>query len=127
MAASPSINQNEILIVHGFDRNSSGNELKNFIRQHAEAFKKQDKSFSSCSNEAIISGKISLNDYEIVDWILGKESSVDETFNFTEQNKIKSYLQQGGKLLISGSEIGWDLSHLGATADQDFYAEYLKN
>jgi len=126
LAASPSINQNELLIVHGFDRNSSGNELKNYTRQHAEAFKRQGKSFNSCSNEAVISGKISLNDYEIVDWILGKESSTDETFNFTEQNKLKSFLQQGGKLLISGSEIGWDLSYLGAIADQDFYAEYLK-
>ncbi|MCK5033737.1 MAG: hypothetical protein KAS18_08885, partial [Calditrichia bacterium] len=126
LAAIPSINQNEILIVHGFDRNDSGNELKNYIRQHAEAFKKQNIDFSSCSNEAIISGKISLNNYEIVDWILGEESSVDETFNFTEQQKIKSYLQQGGKLFISGSEIGWDLSNLGATADQQFYADYLK-
>ena len=126
LAANPSTNQYEILIVHGFDRNSTGNELKNYIRQHAEAFKRQNKSFASCSNEAIISGKISLNDYAIVDWILGEESSVDETFNFTEQEKIKSYLVQGGKLFISGSEIGWDLSHLGYTADRQFYADYLK-
>jgi len=126
LAASLSNHQHVVLIVHGFDRNSSGNELKNYIRQHAQAFSKQGLSFSSCSNEAIISGKISLNNYEIVDWILGKESSTNETFNFAEQNKLKSFLQQGGKLLISGSEIGWDLSYLGATADQDFYAEYLK-
>jgi spore germination protein YaaH len=126
LAGIPAANQNEILIVQGFDRNSTGNELKNYIRQHAEAFNKQNKSFSSCSNEAIISGKILLNNYAIVDWILGEESSIDETFNFTEQEKIKTYLQQGGKLLISGSEIGWDLSNLGATADQQFYADYLK-
>ena len=57
---------------------------------------------------------------------MGEESSIDETFNFTEQEKIKTYLQQGGKLFLSGSEIGWDLSNLGATADRQFYADYLK-
>jgi len=41
LAASLSSHQHEVLIVHGFDRNSSGNELKNYIRQHAEAFKRQ--------------------------------------------------------------------------------------
>jgi spore germination protein YaaH len=126
LAATPSNIQDEVLIVHGFDRNSIGNELKNYIRQHAEAFTKQNKTFSSCSNEEIISGKISLNNYKIVDWILGKESSSKETFNFTEQKKIISYLKQGGKLLISGSEIGWDLAHQGAVADRQYYSDYLK-
>jgi spore germination protein YaaH len=126
LAAMPSATSNKVLIVHGFDRNSVGNELKNYIRQHAESVRNQGLSFSSCSNETIISGKISLNNYEIVDWILGEESSIDETFNYTEQEKIKSYLQQGGKLFLSGSEIGWDLSSLGNIADQQFYAEFLK-
>jgi spore germination protein YaaH len=126
LAAIPANITNKVLIVHGFDRNSSGNELKNYIRQHASAFRKQGLSFASCSNEAVISGKVILDDYEIVDWILGEESSLDETFNFAEQEKVRSYLQQGGKLFISGSEIGWDLFRLGATADQAFYADFLK-
>jgi hypothetical protein len=64
---------------------------------------------NSASNESIISGAVNLNDYEAVVWILGEESTVDDTFNATEQSKVEQFLAAGGHLFVSGTEIAWDL------------------
>ena len=78
-------------------------------------------------NEVIINGDIDLGDYELVDWILGEESTVDNTLNPTEQTLIKDYLDLGRMLIISGSEIGWDLGRAASpNAAVDFYNNYLK-
>ena len=67
-----------------------------------------------------------MSSYKSVDWILGKESTVNETFNSGEQTLVSNYLNQGGKLLVSGSEIAWDLDHSGTAADKSFISNYLK-
>ena len=37
--------------------------------------------FGTCANEAVIDGSVQLEDYETVVWVLGDESSSDETFS----------------------------------------------
>jgi hypothetical protein len=115
-----------VLIVNGFDRASSGNTY-NFIRQHAQAFKQNNYAFCSVTNDAVIQGLVSLQDYSIVEYILGDESTVDETFSSIEQEKVKSYLKNGGKLFVSGSEVAWDLDYKGSASDKDFIHNYLKS
>ncbi|HHH55258.1 MAG TPA: T9SS type A sorting domain-containing protein, partial [Bacteroidetes bacterium] len=81
---------------------------------------------NSCANESIITGDVAMQDYDIVIWYLGDESTIDETFSAPEQNKVKDFLTSGGKMLVTGSEIGWDLDQKGSTTDKDFYHNYLK-
>lgn len=126
LAAVPSDFTKKVLIVNGFDRISGTSNTRDFIRQHAAAFIENGYTVSSCANEAVISGEMHLDDFAIVDWISGDESTVDETFNFTEQEKIKSFLQNGGKLFVSGSEIGWDLFNRGSSTDKEFYRDFFK-
>jgi len=64
-------------------------------------------------------------------WLLGDESTHDETFSAAEQALVKSYLEAGGRLFVSGSEIAWDLdqdnSSSGSTPeDEAFLHSYLK-
>lgn len=126
LAGIPSSNSSaSILIVNGFDRSSTGNTY-DFIRQHAQAIKANNELFESCTNDAVLDGTFNLNDYQIADYILGDESTVDEAFSSTEQPKIKSFLNNGGNLFVSGSEIAWDLDHKGSTTDKDFAWNYLK-
>ncbi len=115
----------KMLVVNGFDRSSTGNTY-DFIRQHAEAIHENEVLFESATNDAIIDGSVTLADYLIVDYILGEESTVDETFSTSEQALITSYLQQGGRLFISGAEIAWDLDYRGSTGDRSFIHNYLK-
>ncbi len=122
----PSATAPQVLIVNGFDRASTGNTL-NFIRQHGNAFKQNGYSFSSATNDAVIQNLVSLQNFSMVDYILGEESTVDETFSSVEQGLIKTFLQNGGKLFVSGAEIAWDLDYKGGTSDKDFIHNYLKS
>jgi len=74
----------------------------------------------------VINGLVNLNDYLIVDYILGEESTADETFSNAEQTLVASYLRQGGRLFVSGAEVAWDLDHRGTTSDKTFIHNYLK-
>ncbi len=125
LAAVPSTVAPQVLIVNGFDRGSTGNTY-NFIRQHGNTFMQNGYSFSSATNDAVIQGLVSLRNYPIVDYLLGNESTVDETFNEVEQESIKTYLRNGGRLFVSGAEIAWDLDYKGSASDKNFTHNYLK-
>lgn len=125
LAAVPSPMPSQIIIVNGFDRASSGNTY-NFIRQHGKAFKQNGYSFCSATNDAVTQGLVSLQNYSIADYILGDESTVDETFNTAEQESLKVFLRNGGKLFVSGAEIAWDLDYKGSSSDKDFIHNFLK-
>ncbi len=113
------------LIVNGFDRTSGTTNTHNFIRQHGEALIHNGLAFDSATNEAVTQSEIDLN-YTFVDWILGEEGTATSTFTYEEQDLVKEYLENGGFMLISGSEIGYDLVAQGTSIDNEFYSNYLK-
>ena len=80
---------------------------------------------TSASNEAVISGAVNLTDYDTVIWILGEESTADDTFNATEQTKVEQFIAGGGNLFLSGAEIAWDLDQPRTTA-ASFFENTLK-
>jgi hypothetical protein len=125
LAAVPTSHSDSTLLVSGFDRNMAGNTY-NFTIQHGTSFYHLNKYVESCTHTGIVNNLVSLTNYRVVDWILGEESTADTTFTPTEQTFVTSYLQQGGYLFTSGSEIGYNLSLYGTTADQQFYNNYLK-
>lgn len=126
LGAIPTGNTTDCLVVNGFDRVFSGNKYA-FIYEHGLALKENDKSFASATNDAVTANLINLNDYGFVDYILGEESTADKTFDAAEQEKIKSYLQSGGHLFVSSSEIGWDLGRPASGAESNaFMKDYLK-
>ena len=119
------VSNTKVLVVNGFDRSSSGNTY-DFIRHHGSALLENGSAFESCTNDAILDGLVLLSDYLIVDYILGEESTADETFSTAEQSLITTYLQQGGRLFVSGAEIAWDLDYRGTTSDKAFIHNFLK-
>lgn len=116
-----------ILFVDGFNRTNGGwqSSFNSFIISYVETF---PFSFESTHNTGIVNNKFNLNDYELVIWMLGDESTVDETFSAVEQEKIKSYLENGGKLFVSGADIAFDLegSTNATSTDTEFLNNYLK-
>ncbi len=117
----------KVLVVNGFDR--STNTRFDYVKEYAKPITEYGYGFSYVLNEAIYDGYVSLTDYDIVVWFVGDESTADDTFNPNEQNYVKAFLRAGGKLFVSGAEIGWDLegrtSH-ATTSDTDFYHNFLK-
>lgn len=133
VASTPLNTASSVLIVNGFDRNDRGLNVRqsfgsgtidrtrslfqnsfDYAVQVGEAIEAHDATIGidTAQNEAIINGDVDLDDYETVIWILGEESSADDTFNSTEQTKVSSFVSGGGNLFVSGPEIGWDLDNL---------------
>ncbi len=94
-----------------------------YVIQHTEAI---PYPFDSAGSGAVDGGFVALDTYRLVDWILGEESYDDKTLNHEEQALLRDYLDGGGALFISGSEIGWDLYNLGDAASKEFFTRYLR-
>ena len=117
----------KVLLVDGFDRMGSyGSPTHEFLSNTADALDNWGVSYDACTNEAVIYSFVDLDDYDLVWWILGDESTADQTFNSSEQTHVKTYLKQGGQLFVSGSELAWDLDSKGSTSDKAFIHDYLK-
>jgi len=112
-----------VLVVNGFDR--STNTRFNYITKYAKALVERGYAFSYTLNETVIDGIVDLTQFETVIWILGDESTADNTFTSIEQDLLKTFLKQGGNLFVSGAEVGWDLGRTTGS-DKDFYNNYLK-
>ena len=98
-----------------------------YMVEHGNGLASCDVAFDGMQNEVIAAGKVDLSKYFAVDWFVGEESTANKSLDSTEKLQIKKYLDNGGRLLISGSEIGWDLGRAGsANADTNFYKDYLK-
>ena len=117
-----------LLIVDGFNRNGSySGASHSFVNTYLKALQPFNGfRVASCSNSAVAGDLLNLDDYAIVFWFLGDESTANETFSTNEQARVSAYLEQGGKLFVTGSEIGWDLYDKGSAADRNFYRKYLK-
>lgn len=117
------------LIVDGFDRTEGSGSYHDvshpFAMTHGLSM---TGDFETCANEAVVGGGVVLADYARVVWLLGDESTVDETFSAAEQALVIAYLRQGGRLFVSGSELAYDLGRAsGPTdADREFLATFLK-
>lgn len=94
-----------------------------FLALHAEAL--GGRPFESAANEAVLDGTVDLRDYAVVLWVLGEESDEDETFSDAEQVLLAEALAAGTGALVSGAEVGWDLSELGSDADRAFFEDVL--
>jgi len=112
----------ETLVVDGYER---GGEHK-VLEYYGDALQNNSCDFESCSNEAIIDGTVLLGDYGRVIWVSSNESSNNTSFDSTEQTKIQTYLEAGGRLFVSGDEIGYDLYGMGDATDKAFYNNYFK-
>ncbi|GAB4150241.1 MAG: hypothetical protein Fur0021_12470 [Candidatus Promineifilaceae bacterium] len=136
-----------LLLVDGFDRldKSSmitqydgptlGNTERMFLErmnrfdyavEHAQALAGCDIAFDSAVNEVVAGQYITLANYEAVDWFVGEDSTANASLNSAERALLAGYLDNGGRLLISGAEIGYDLARPTYGVDPTFYQNYLK-
>jgi len=121
------------LVVDGNDRWQSQPQPENpmglghdFAAVNAWALAGTELGWDTAANEAIVDGAVVLEDYDLVVWSLGEESTVEETFSPAEQGLVADYLDAGGALFVSGAEIGWDLVDQGDANDQAFFADVLR-
>jgi len=95
-----------------------------YVVQHATAMSAGGIAFDYAENSAVTSGGVSLSNYRAVIWILGQESTEDKTFDSNEQAMVTAYLNAGGNLFVTGSDIGYELD--GQSAGRTFYENMLR-
>jgi hypothetical protein len=118
---------NTILLVDNFDRVGSWPQKQHaFIRNFGDAIGSRWIGWEVAVNDAIESGDIRLEDYPIVIYMCGDDSDRDESVSNIELLRLQKYLQDGGYLFISGSEIGYDLARPGRP-DIALYNAILKS
>lgn len=103
-----------MLIVDNFDRLASWNKPQHpFVRSYGEALSALGVGFHSCVNDAVQTGEILLQNYHAVIYFCGDDSDNDEAIAFVDQQRLRQYLESGGRLFISGSEIGYEMARSG--------------
>ena len=119
----------QVLVVDGFDRiidGSYGGLAHDFAAIVGEAA----GTVATVSNEAITEDGFDLSAWPSVVWLTGDESTADQALSADEQTALSAYVTAGGRLVLSGSEIGYDLSaspagqsFLASVAGADFFAD----
>ena len=134
--------ENELELGNTFD----------YTARHGKSFVNNGWTFDSVSDEAVENGMVDLSDYSIVDWILGEErteyphtgfveaGTADKMINkfttFTPlmQQKVKDYVDDGGKLFVSGAYVATDLFGMPNETEDDqkfltdtLHIEYVEN
>ena len=134
-----------VLVVDGFKRNDAGlaptryfaNGLNgnvtlvrprminggDYVKEHGLALAAAGQTFDY-ADAALVTAAL-LTNYAKVAWMLGEESTVDETFSSAEQAAVTNYLGLGGRLFVSGAEIGWDLGRAGVSSAAGFSSPKL--
>ncbi len=92
--------------------------------EHGQGLSTCDLAFDGAVNEAVDAGDVALDGYPAVDWFVGEESVADAALSNIERALLAAYLDGGGRLLISGAEIGYDLVENGR--DPAFFEDYLR-
>ena len=145
VAATADKNGARVLIVNGFDRvdrmldpqekyhgkmvdrvRQRANNSRDYAVPVAQAIRVADPqaTIATASHRAAANGDVDPLKHSTQVWILGAESTGDHTLNEAEQKYLAKLVADGGKLFISGSDIGLDLD------DKDhgraFYRDTLK-
>jgi len=116
----------KLLVVEGYDRwESQFGGVYEGIYYVGKAIDYCGVPFNTCDND-IVGTTVYLSDYDAVIWVLGEESTVNETFSSSEQTLVQNYLNSVKCFFVSGAEIAWDLDHSGSASDKAFYNNYLK-
>jgi hypothetical protein len=93
------------LVVDGFDGAYEGAWRESTHPFAAELGNAIGYPFSVASNEAVVEGRVELDDFDGVLWFVGDEGERDVTFNRAERRAISDYLAAGGRLVVSGANV----------------------
>ncbi len=95
-----------------------------YVVEHGKALAACGLAFDGAASKAVERGDVALSDYPALDWFVGEDSVADAVLGDSEQSLLATYLHDGGKLLISGSNIGYDLVDQGRAPA--FYRDFLR-
>jgi len=115
------------LVVDGFDRVSGSwtSPRHGFVASVAGPLAAEGRGVDVADNDAL--PLVEGGKYDGLFWLLGDESVADRTFAPTEQSTVQELLRAGGRLFVTGSEVGYDLDRSASpNYAPAFYEGFLK-
>ncbi|HNW91971.1 MAG TPA: fibronectin type III domain-containing protein, partial [bacterium] len=89
----------------------------------ADGLNAAGRGFDSVRSALVTAGTVKLDDYGAVIWSCGNDSTnLGGSLTTEERLAVKTYLDNGGDLFLSGNDVARDLY----TSDRDFLERYLK-
>jgi D-alanyl-D-alanine carboxypeptidase len=118
-----------VLLVDGNERHAAQPVPENplghghtFAVEHAGAV---GEPIATVSHVLVEAGEIDLGEFDAVVWMSGRESVADESFSAAEQERVRAYVEAGGRFFVSGAELAYDLLGQGSASDAAFAQEVL--
>jgi N-acetylmuramoyl-L-alanine amidase len=146
---TPAAGQTPILLVNGYSRfdrflppliaavsgcadnlvrrlNPRTFNSRNYLVQHADALAAANVAFDSASDSAIESNALTLAGYRTVVWAAGQQAEADTTDPVDDtavkpncRTVLQNFLQGGGNLFLSGSEVAWNYGRSSGPTDAE--------
>lgn len=95
-----------------------------YARRHGGALAQNAVPFDSATAGAVTGGALSLSSYALVDWAVGRGGAGGVQVSAAHQQLLRSYVEGGGRLLLSGTSVASALA-AGDAEDQSFLAQIL--
>ncbi len=77
-----------------------------------ETWSEEDRGFPSNTD---------MGDYAVVVWMTGTAGDIE----YENRTAIQNFLEQGGKMLMTGQDVGWQLNHESYVSEITFYNNYM--
>jgi len=136
-----------VLLVNGFDRMDRGlhqvlrdertgatwergivsrMNTRDYVVEYASLMQRGNVAFTTASKEAVAEGLIDLLAFRTVIWMAGREGGRDGNPGLqpAEIEKLRAHASIGGRLLLTGSDVLWDLDF--ARRDRPFARQVLR-
>jgi D-alanyl-D-alanine carboxypeptidase/D-alanyl-D-alanine-endopeptidase (penicillin-binding protein 4) len=128
-ASTASVGRARVLVVDGHERWQAQRVPENpravghnFVVRYAEAI---GESLDTATASQVADESVPLADYDVVLWMLGEESDAHLSLDDLEQDVLRSYVDAGGAVMVSGAELAYDLGSVGTPEDAAFLADVL--
>lgn len=119
------------LLVYAYDRRDAwvqeqDNDLAYAVEHGAALGAIGGLYFDGALDERVADDSVSLEGYALVDYVAGKSSVEHEPVDKAMQGRLRAYVEGGGRLIVSGEEVGYALVEASTDPDDEaFLAEVL--
>jgi len=125
LAATPNVVGEHVLIVNNYH---AWRKPLNLVSSHSELLHKRGFGISSVYGDSIAENYENEITYNFIDWIEGDNGYQNTSLTESHKTFIANYLEKGGNLFISGSNVGFDLYiKNNITENKIFSLTYLRS
>ncbi len=123
----------QALLLYAYDRRDAWVQVRDndlaYAVEHGDALGAiSGLYFDGALDERVTDDSVTLADYALVDFVAGKDSVAHEPVSKAMQGRLRTFVDEGGRLILSGEEVGYALADPNADHDADdesFLAEVL--